>query len=136
MKVMTMKMPAIRATLLEGGSPGRSSRARSACSGGEESVITGSLCESYGPLRVDVPKAGREWSRKGHSATYEAKLESTIHPSWGLTRPLLNSHDEHLATQPLSPQCADTAPLAFHIGSMVSARREIGDERVNSVAGH
>jgi hypothetical protein len=43
MKVMTMKMPAIRATLLDGGSPGRSSGTRSACSGGAESVITGSF---------------------------------------------------------------------------------------------
>jgi hypothetical protein len=43
MKVMTMKMPAIRATLLDGGSAGRSTSARSACSGGAEVVIAGSL---------------------------------------------------------------------------------------------
>jgi hypothetical protein len=40
---MTMKMPAIRATRLDGGSPGRSIGSRSVCSGGEESVITGSF---------------------------------------------------------------------------------------------
>ena len=66
MKVMTMKMPAIRATLLDGGSPGRSSGARSVCSGGAESVITGSLrVDRRGPLRVDVPKAGQEWEPQG-----------------------------------------------------------------------
>jgi hypothetical protein len=66
MKVMTMKMPAIRATRLDGGSPGRASGARSVCSGGEESVITGSfVCWRYGTLRVDVPKAGREWEPQG-----------------------------------------------------------------------
>ena len=43
MKVMTMKMPAIRATLLDGGSPRSINGARSVCSGGAESVITGSF---------------------------------------------------------------------------------------------
>src|SRR6476646_4851232 len=42
MKVTTMKTPAISATLLDGGFPGRPSGSRSVCSGGGESVITGS----------------------------------------------------------------------------------------------
>src|SRR4051794_4585733 len=81
MKVMTMKMPAIRAILRDGGSTGRSSGPRSVCSGGADRVMLSSLSVGRrGPLGVDVPKAGREWEPQGPPRHVQAKLEATIHP--------------------------------------------------------
>src|SRR3954462_6485025 len=81
MKAMTMKMPAIRAILRDGGSTGRSSGSRSVCSGGADRVMLGFLrVGRRGPLGVDVPKAGREWEPQGPPRHVQAKLKATIHP--------------------------------------------------------
>src|SRR5664279_4318340 len=79
MKVMTMKIPAIRAILLDGGSPGPSSGARSAWSGCAGSVTAAPSSRRRGPLRVDVPKAGQERDREGHIATVGTTVRRSIH---------------------------------------------------------
>src|SRR5580704_9064246 len=79
MKVMTMKMPAIRATLLDGGSPGRSSGARSVCSGGAESVITGSFVSEARTAEGRRAKGRPGVEPQGLPRHVEARLESTVH---------------------------------------------------------
>src|ERR1700748_3335688 len=88
MNVMTMKIPAIRASLLEGGSPGRSAGARSVCSGSAgEGMATpeGRTARTAGGRRA---KAGREWEpQRADPATFAAKLQTTIHPERGAHTP-------------------------------------------------
>src|SRR6202042_2340484 len=78
MKVMTMKMPAMRATLRDGGSPDRSNDARSACSGGAETVITGSLMGDARTTEGRRAKAGRERVPQGPPFTQGANRPYTL----------------------------------------------------------
>src|SRR3954453_6377335 len=76
MKVITMKMPAIRATLLDGGSPGGSRGSRGVSSGGAESVmdrlLPGGECADRCGSTCQRPAGSG--SRKGYPATPETRL--------------------------------------------------------------
>jgi hypothetical protein len=72
-------MPAIRAILLEGGSPGRSSGGWSAWSGGAGSVTATPSLGDADPPGLDVPKTGQKRSREGYLATFGATVRRIIH---------------------------------------------------------
>src|SRR4051794_18859474 len=88
MNVITMKIPAIRATLLDGGSPGGSRGSRSVCSGGAESVMDRLLPGGEGADRCGstCQRPAGSGSRKGYPATPETGLCRPYTPDSSPTR--------------------------------------------------